>query len=281
MYRNHAAISSQGARYAVRIAIPVSSDAASTKNAASAAARAAYQRIRSAFTSDRECRRRSHGDRVARGAARLEAIRRRRRSHQARALGEHLGTKRGGSHDRHSLSDVRAGAAVARVDEVVPTGPAPSRASRRRDARRRAPRRRCRRTATPATHAPSGPAPRTRISPPRLIAALSKRSQSVSASQPFPTPPRSMAQPGARAAHPSPISRTAGSGGTGTSGAWRDAPTGCRRISVIDRSYPAAISAGRQAAFTRPSLTLVRVKADAEQLAAATPTRGTREPARR
>ena len=46
-----ARLRASGARYAVRIAIPVSSDAARTKNAASAAARAAYQRIRSALTS--------------------------------------------------------------------------------------------------------------------------------------------------------------------------------------------------------------------------------------
>src|SRR5580658_1002351 len=82
-----------GARYAVRIAIPVSSDAASTKNAASAAARAAYQRIRSAFTSDRE-RRLVEDECVACGAARTEPLGSGRRAPQAGAFGKHLRLKR-------------------------------------------------------------------------------------------------------------------------------------------------------------------------------------------
>ena len=112
---------------------------------------------------------------------------------------------------------------------------------------------------------PSSPEPRVRMSPPRLIAALSKRAQSLSASQPLPTPPRSIAQPAAMRAHPVPTSSTSGKAGTPLAGGLLIGGFGRRWTSVIVRSYPASSKAGRQAAFTRPSLRVYASRLDAEQ----------------
>ena len=109
--------------------------------------------------------------------------------------------------------------------------------------------------------------PRVRTSPPRLIAALSKRSHRRSASHPLPTPPRSIAQPAARRAHPPPPRARSAVAGTASA---RRCTCWKRRMAphLGDGPVVPRVDERRKAGGVDEAVAQrVRVDADAEQFA--------------